>query len=319
MGVGAFTLSGLDVPEPRAGVTPPYVLCAFDAESNAVDHLVTDHSVGWAVSLGLVPPHGMAEVAGMDLGDLVGYGFPNADYEQLRLIGDWAVLQTVLQDERGSAEDLELLLAVLRAEPVPPGHPRAEAMSDLRGRLLALGGPDWLASFTDEVARMFDGFTREALDDHHGHVPSPEAHAALREVTVGLHPMFRFGGPVDAIDLPPKVREHSALRELASTACRIVGYARDLYTHRAEIARGGVHNLVLVTMRSQSVVLDQAVDRAVEIHDDEVRDFARKAAELPSFGEPVDEQVRGYVGLLRRWVGGHRKWAEYTGRYRRPG
>src|SRR3954469_2557387 len=168
MSAGAFTLGELDVPEPRTGVTPPYVLCAFDSESNALDHLVTDHSVGWAVSLGLVPPHGMAEVAGMDLGHLVGYGFPNADYEQLRLIGDWAVFQTVLQDERGSAEDLELLLAVLRAEPVPAGDPRAEAMADLRGRLLALGGQDWLASFTDEVARMFAGFTREALDDHHG-------------------------------------------------------------------------------------------------------------------------------------------------------
>ena len=319
MSVGAFTLSGLDVPEPRAGIAPPFVMCAFDAESNAVDHLVSDHSVGWAVSLGLLPPHGMAEVAGMDLGYLVGYGFPNADYERLRLVGDWAVLQAVLQDERPAPEDLELLLAVLRAQPVPPGDPRAEAMADLRVRLLALGGQDWLESFADEVGRMFDGFAREALDDHHGRVPTPEAHAALREFTIGLHPMFRFGEPVDGLDLPPKVREHSALRELASTACRIVGYARDLYTHRAEIARGGVHNLVLVTMRSQSVLLDQAVDRAVEIHDDEVRDFVRKAADLPSFGGPVDEQVRGYVGLLRRWVGGHRKWAEYTGRYRGPG
>jgi len=318
MSVGTFTLSGLDVPEARAEVTPPFVMCAFDTESNVVDHLVTDHSVGWAVSLGLLPPHGMAEALGMDLGHLVGYGFPNADYERLRLIGDWALLQTVLRDERGSADDLELLLAVLRAEPVPPGDPRVEAMADLRVRLLALGGPDWLESFAEEVERMFAAFTREALDEHHGLVPTPEAHAALCELTAGLHPLFRFGGPVDGIDLPPPVREHSALRELAATACRVVGYARDLHTHRAEIARGGVHNLVLVTMRSQSVVLDQAVDRAVEIHDDEVRDFVRKAAALPSFGHQVDEQVRGYVRLLRRWIGGHRKWSEYTGRYRKP-
>src|SRR4051794_7014564 len=119
MGVGAFTPGGPDVPQARTAATPPFLMCAFDAESNDADHLVTDHSVDWAVSLGLLPPHGIAEVAGMDLGHLAGYGFPNADYEQLRLIGDWAVLQAVLQDERPAADDLDLLLAVLRAEPVP--------------------------------------------------------------------------------------------------------------------------------------------------------------------------------------------------------
>ncbi|PRY40660.1 terpene synthase family protein [Umezawaea tangerina] len=319
MSVGAFTLSGLDVPGSRAEISPPFVLCAFDTESNAVDGLVTDHSVGWAVSVGLLPPHAMNEAAGKELGHLVGYGYPRADYEQLRLMGDWALFAALLHEDGVSDQDLALLLAVLRDEPVPPGDPRVGAMADLRARLLALGGPEWVDGFAAEVGRMFDAISRSALDDHLGAVPTPEAHAEVCELTVGLHPMFHFAGPVDGVDLPRPVREHSALRELAATACRIVGYARDLYTHRAEIARGGVHNLVLVTMRAQSVVLDQAVDRAVEIHDEEVRDFTRKAAELPSFGPPVDEQVRGYVALLRRWVGGHRKWAEYTGSYRESG
>jgi 5-epi-alpha-selinene synthase len=281
-----------------------------------VDGLVTDHSVGWAVSVGLLPPHAMSAAAGKDLGHLVGYGYPRADYEQLRLMGDWALFSALLREDGVSEQDLELLLAVLRDEPVPPGDPRFCAMVDLRERLLALGGEEWVEGFAVEVGRMFDGITRSLLDDHRGVVPSPEVHAEVCEVTVGLHPMFCFAGPVEGIDLPSPVREHSALRELAATACRIVGYARDLYTHRAEIARGGVHNLVLVTMRAQAVVLEQAVDRAVEIHDGEVREFVRRASELPSFGVGVDEQVRGYVALLRRWVGGHRKWAEFTGSYR---
>ncbi|WNV89132.1 terpene synthase family protein [Umezawaea sp. Da 62-37] len=316
MSAGAFTLSGLDVPESRAEVSPPFVLCAFDTESNAVDGLVTEHSVDWAVSVGLLPPHAMNGAAERELGHLVGYGYPRADYEQLRLMGDWALFAALLRDDGVSGDDLELLLAVLRDQPVPPGDPRVRAMVDLRGRLLALGGAEWVEGFAVEVGRMFDAITRSSLDEHHGTVPTPEAHAEVCELTIGLHPMFHFAGPVDGIDLPPPVREHSALRELAATACRIVGYARDLYAHRAEIARGGVHNLVLVTMRAQAVVLDQAVDRAVEIHDGEVRDFVRRAEELPSFGPPVDEQVRDYVALLRRWVGGHRKWAEYTGTYR---
>lgn len=322
MSVGTFTLDGLQMPGrapmPRSEETP-FVLCAFDSESNPVDSVVTDHSVAWAVGLGVLQPHEATDAVRMDLGHLVGYGYPSADYDQLRLMGDCALLGTVLHDRAVPAEELALLLAVLRAETIPPDELRADAMAELRIRLLALGGPEWLVRFAEAVAGMFDGFTREAVANRAGRVPSLEAHASLREHTVGLYPMFLFADPVEGLVLPPEVRSHAAIRELTATACRVVGYARDLFTHREEIAHGGVHNLVLVTMREHAVPLDRAVDRAAAVHDDEVRHFIRTAAVLPSFGGSADAVVEEYVELLRRWVGGHRKWAEYTGRYRKPG
>jgi hypothetical protein len=321
MSVGTFTLDGLEIPGrapmPRSEETP-FVLCAFDSESNPVGGVVSDHSVAWAVGLGMLQPHEAADAVRMDLGHIVGYGYPSADYDQLRLMGDCALLGTVLRDRAVPAEELALLLAVLRAETTPPDDPRADAMAELRIRLLALGGPEWLDGFAEAVAGMFDGFSRETVANRAGRVPTPEAHAAVREHTVGLYPMFLFAGPVEGLVLPPAVRSHAAILELTATACRIVGYARDLFTHREEIARGCVHNLVLVTMREHAVLLDKAIDRAVSVHDDEVRHFVRTAAELPSFGSSDDAVVQEYVELLRRWVGGHRKWAEYTGRYRRP-
>ena len=71
-----------------------------------------------------------------------------------------------------------------------------------------------------------------------------------------------------------------------------------------------------ILQREQGCSLEEATRRVAEMHDDEVRAFVALEAALPSWGEPLDTEVRRYVDVLRCWMRANRDWSIDSERYR---
>ena len=241
----------------------------------------------------------------------------------LQVASDWTTLFCLIDNHieniRGPALShayLSGLLKVFRNGAAPLiADPFAHAFRDLRERMLAVNVPAWIERFGEHLDRLFRTFVDEAKYRHLEAVPELGIYRKMREVSVGLYFGFRLGELTDTITLPAVVREHPTVRSLESKAAYIVGLANDIYTIEKEMAKGEVNNMVLVLMQEEHLDFDQALARAVELHDTETREYSALTRRLPSFTKEVDEELRRYVDVLTSMISGHRTWATETTRY----
>jgi 5-epi-alpha-selinene synthase len=296
---------------PASGVNP----CAAEVQAA---------SLQWALRIGLLSTDDDASrVARAKIGYLPARVFHDAPAERLQLAADWTTLFCILDDHidgavatMGLMEISDLLSRLLAAfhRGAVHDHPIDYAFADLGERLTAIAPARWIRRFSGALDHLFDGFLWEAINYRRRIKPSIDAYVAMREITIGLHPLFLLGEIVERIHLADATREHPALGRLRSLTSRCVAWANDLFTYRTEQERGQVHNLVLLLGDSSRLTLEPAVWRVAELHDADVRSVLGEIAGLPSFGR-ADDEVRRYVTMLQSWIRGHLDWARDTGRY----
>ena len=107
------------------------------------------------------------------------------------------------------------------------------------------------------------------------------------------------------------------MKRLTLASHNAVCWANDVISLEKELARGDVHNLVLVLAHDEGLDLREAVDRVAHTHDAEVEEFVRLSSRLPSFGVAVDEHLGRYVAALQARIKGNLDWSLESARYRR--
>lgn len=298
--------------------------CPFDPNLHPDASSVHEGSVRWAQSLGVLPTEQHVRTAHKTkAGWLVARALPTATQRGLQLAADWTLLFWVLDDHTeklGSVGELaaylQHLLDLFRVDIAGSFEdPFAAGMRDLRQRLLALAPPSHFTHFTDRIEELFAGNVAEARNRERAQIPDVASYLQLREITIGLHVMFSLAEVVEGFRLSDGMRDHPALRKLATRASNIVGWANDLFTYEKKIIQGETHNLVLVLMNERRLTIAEAVQQAVALHDDEVRGFLQEVEHLPRSGV-TGADVRRYVEMLRCCIRGHLDWAHETGRYR---
>lgn len=313
---------------PMAERTGRQLFCPFTSAVHPSAEGIHEESIDWARTMGLVKSDKqVVRLRASKIGWLVSRAFPRGERRALQIASDWTVVFCLLDDllekmvTTGEVDAyLGMLLKAFRGSVVPEaGDAFAQAMVDLRDRMLMAGGQEWVDRFGEQLGVLFICFGMEAMNRELGLTPDVVSYLQMREVTVGLYVEFEFFELVQGITLPPEVRDHPAMRRLASKASNIVGWANDICTFEKEMEQGELHNLVLVLKRSQNLSLQEAVNRAVYIHDTEVRAFNYMQKQVPSFGPLIDAQVNEFIAMLRSWIRGHLDWAQETGRYRPVG
>ena len=302
------------------------LFCPFPSAVHPSVERINAQSIAWAAALGLVTTEKqMRKMNTAKIGWLVSRAFPQGDEKALQIASDWTVafclLDDVLETMQTSVEVdayLGQVLNVFKGTMAAPAEPDAmlRAMLDLRERMLEVGGSHWVDLFIEQLGVLFICFGLEAVNRELGISPDVVSYLQMREVTVGLYLEFLFFDLIEGIRLPVEVRDHPAVRRLTSKASNIVGWANDICTYEKEMEQGELHNLVLVLMKSENIPLAEAVDKAIYIHDSEVRAFRFMQRQVPSFGAELDAQIQQFIGMLSSWIRGHLDWAHETGRYR---
>jgi 5-epi-alpha-selinene synthase len=305
------------------------LICPFMSALNTGTQAAHEQTREWANGFGLVRN---ADIRRQVLTErftwLVGGFYPWAQPRELQLISDftsWLFWHDDVCDETALGEDpaalglrFDQLLGVFaRRAPAGRDDPFAAAFGDLGERFAAAAPTQgWLARMVASLQQYFEGCVWEAGNRRHGRVPGVAHYIDLRPFAGGMYIYRDFVELVARAELPLAVRAHSDVQRLHQITLNVACWHNDLFSLDKELARGDVHNLVLVIAREHGVSLGDARAQAVSLCNREVAAFAATAGRVPSFGVEVDAQVAGHTRALGALMRGNLDWSLGTDRYR---
>lgn len=304
---------------------PPALYCPFPAAVSKHAETVQQQNIEWVRRFNLLKGEGAYKpLSAAKFGSLVSRTYPHAPLEELQIVTDWTVWMFILDDlsETLAKEPdslaamysgfLDILKGVRAGE---PENPLAVALQDIRSRLLQKATPAWMSRFIRTFEECCESWVWEARNLTNGTIPDVATYIQMRPFTGALMTVIEMIDITEGIDLSAEVRQHEAVQRLTLIANNVVNYPNDIFSVEKEIKAGEIHNLVLLLQREHQLSFQEAIDRAAEMHNSEVRAFIDLEKQLPSFGAQADWDLKRYLSALRFIMRGHLDWAQASGRY----
>ena len=307
----------------------PALYCPFPSAINQYAEAAGKHSLKWARSFNLVIDESAYQsLRATKFHVLAARCYPNACLEALEVVCDYLVWIFIADDqfeEAGPRKQTELLqelharlLDILKGAELTDFDTSVQiALRDIRLRLQQLphATSELMLRFVENMTAYFEGVLCEVLNHLQGSVPDLATYMKIRSFTSGVFIYCDLIQIVDRIALPPEVIEHPTVKRLKLATNNVSTWANDIFSLQKEVGEGQTHNLVVVLQHEYQISVQEAVERAVEIHDAEVRTFIELSAQLPSFGAQIDAELQRYISGLRSWMRGCLDWYLETGRY----
>lgn len=302
----------------------PALYLPFPQKLNPHNEPAWAHTVGWVKQLHLVPEKALPRFQALDYHWLSAYAFPDAGLLELSLVNDWMTLFYFFDQQWDDAPPQVVaaaqgsLLEILRGrKPLQVGGgPLEVALHDIQRRMMEFSSEAWMERFTGSIEAYFNACVWEARNKHDQTVPDVASYIRMRELTGAVQPSFELAGVLRLADIPPEVLEEQTLKRLNVLANHVITLFNDIISFEKERQAGDVHNLLFIIQQQQRCSLEKAMQCAATLHDDEVRAFVALEARLPSWGEPLDTEVRRYVDVLKYWMRANKDWSLMSERYR---
>ncbi|WP_225804834.1 family 2 encapsulin nanocompartment cargo protein terpene cyclase [Streptomyces sp. NK15101] len=176
-----------------------------------------------------------------------------------------------------------------------------------------LATPSQADRFRHDMARLHMGYLAEAAWDETNHVPEVWEYLAMRQFN-NFRPCPTITDTVGGYELPADLHAQPAMQRVLALAGNASTIVNDLYSYTKELASPGRHmNLPVVLAERESLSEKDAYLKAIEVHNDLMRDFEAASAELAA-ACPVPTVLRFLRGVAV-WVDGNHYWHQ-TNTYR---
>lgn len=293
--------------------------------SSAVNEHVADaekHSFEWAQRFALVPEKGEAYQAlrAAKCAWFVGYPMRDASIDDLFLASDWVMWLFVHDDMvEGCTPQAEIASYHARLEHILDGGrarvddlPMVQALGDLARRVQARAPAWWYLRFVDAVRQQLQSHIWEMTNTTQRRVPTLAAYMKLRPHV--YRPCITLALIAKSIKPDAAFLRHAFIVAMTDMAMNQIVWVNDVIGINHEIDERSPHNLALVLQNELSIPLKDALQRAADMTNGEMKAFLELEEELPSFGDEAAE-ARAYVETLRFWMRGHLDWYRETARY----
>ena len=301
----------------------PTLNLPFPQKLNAHNHQAWPHTVEWVKRFSLLPEKHIPFFRSLDYHWLSAYAFPDANLEQLVIVNDCMTAFYLFDKhwddappDRLEAMQASLLAAMWGREPVGKEGPLENALRDMRRRMLKYSTDDWMQHFCGSIESYFKACLWEAHNKSRQHVPDVESYIRMRESTGGVQPSFELAGVLGLVKIPSRMMEEPSIQRLNALANHEITLFNDLISLEKELQVGDMHNLIFIIQTQQKSSLEEAMLQAARMHDAEVAEFLTLETQLPSWGEPLDTEVRRYIDVLRCWMRANMDWSLMSERYR---
>ncbi|MEH2237284.1 terpene synthase family protein [Nostoc sp.] len=308
-------------------ITIPDLYCPFPTQINKHVDVLQEYAFEWVLRFNLLADESSYQRFSKANFFLLAAGtYPSCQLEELKIANDllsWLFIWDDQCDLSDLGKQPELLkgfhnrfLEILNGEELTNQDvPLAHALSNLRYRILERGNTKWFHHFLRSFKGYFQGCVEEATNRIQGVVPDIDIYMAIRILAGGVEPVIELIEFCDHLIIPDFVREHDIVKKLKLMATKVLCWGNDIFSALREMADGDVHNLVLVLHYQQKLPLEQAIKRAAEIHDQDVRTMMILEASIPTFGEEIDAELAKYISGLHSWISANLDWCAQTTRY----
>lgn len=168
-----------------------------------------------------------------------------------------------------------------------------------------------------DMARLHLGYLAEAAWSQEGRVPEVWEYLAMRQFN-NFRPCPTITDTVGGYELPADLHARPDMQKVIALAGNATTIVNDLYSYMKELDSPGQHlNLPVVIAEREGLSERDAYLKAVEVHNDLMRDFEAEAAALAE-ACPAP-QVQRFLRGVAAWVDGNHYWhRSNTFRYRLP-
>ncbi len=167
--------------------------------------------------------------------------------------------------------------------------------------------------FRHDMARLHMGYLAEGAWAQTEYVPEVWEYLAMRQFN-NFRPCPTITDTVGGYELPADLHAQPAVQRVIALAGNATTIVNDLYSYTKELAGPGRHlNLPVVIAERERCSEKEAYLKAVEVHNDLMRDFEAAAAEL-ALACPVPS-VQRFLRGVAVWVDGNHYWHQ-TNTYR---
>ncbi|KAI0922944.1 terpene cyclase [Taiwanofungus camphoratus] len=168
--------------------------------------------------------------------------------------------------------------------------------------------------FMDAFQPYINAVVQQAEDRTKNHIRNVQSYLEIRRDTVGVRPAFAICELY--MNIPEEVIRHSVIAELTNLCIDMVIIGNDLCSYNVEQARGDDgHNLVTIVMHEFQTDVQSAINWISDLHGSLVSQFLDKWKEIPTFGDPIANEVHTYVDGLGNWVRANDSWSFESERY----
>jgi 5-epi-alpha-selinene synthase len=204
----------------------------------------------------------------------------------------------------------------LPGDPIDQGDPFAVALVEVRERIDG-AGPVRLTRLRQALADTFFAACWETAYRAGGFQPSLPDYLYFRRIWAAAEPGFVMLQIADDVSVSEAELRGPGLRALERMAANALAWQNDICSYFKELRRGSLPPIGLpgLLRRRDGSGLQEAMDEAARMHNEEVRAFTELEARVAPGLSP---EAARYVTGLRRWMRGNHDWAMTTGRYEVP-
>lgn len=173
------------------------------------------------------------------------------------------------------------------------------------------------ARFVKSIRYVFMGYSEEKVYYRENLVPPLAVYLLSREATSGVQPYCDYVVlQKEYRNLPEEVFDHPHIKRIYSLCSLLIGIHNDIISLPKELRReGDTMNIVKVVQKENNLSLIDAYHKAMEIHDEYLKEFLILQEHLPPFGEYQNE-VYNYIQDLGIMIAGVYAWhTNDTSRY----
>ncbi len=308
----------------------PVLYCPFPSAINQHCDAAYQRTLNWVRSFNLVTDESVyRSLLTVKFDVLAAHAYPYASLEDLEIFINFTFWVFVVDDEfekAGLSKQLEILessharlveIMKKEAELTDIDTPAVRALADIIQKLCHLPyvTSEWVLRFTKNIEDYFQGTRWEARNNSQGITPDIATFMKIRTFASAIYCFLDLILIMNRIALPPEVIQHPIVKRLELATNNIVAWSNDIFSCEKETKAGINLNLVTVLRQEYQISLQEAFDRAAELHNAEVQLFIDLSAQLPSFGTEIDANLERYLLGLRSWIRGTLDWSVKTGRY----
>lgn len=259
-------------------------------------------------------------------GQLAARTSPNSAPTVLQIVTDWCswfFIHDDFCDEGGSGRNPQAMQAVhdrfreilSGATPLESDIALTHALYELWGRTLTLVSTTWRHRFIANMHAFFEAAVWEATNRAKGETPPLADYLRMRPFTGGMFAYMDLVEMSESLVLPPELRHHPLVQQLIPMTANIVSWANDVLSLPKELKQGDIHNVVFSIQQSQHLTVQEALNQAAQLHNQEVERFIEVESALPRLDEPQEEALKQYVLSLRTVIRGSLDWLSTSVRY----
>ncbi len=306
----------------------PELYCPFPSQINKYADVLEEYALEWVLRFNLlVNKSTYQNFCKSQFFMLVANAYPYCQLEELKIANDllsWIIIwddQCDLSDLRKQPELLnnfhnrfiEILNgAELNSKDIPLSH----ALIDLRQRILQIASKKWFNYFVHTVKDYFHGCFQEATIRTQEIIPDISSYIIIRRSTVAVAPFLLLSELYNQLVIFDILQHDEIAKKLKIMTIDVIAWCNDIFSVSREVASGEVQNLALVLHYQQQIPLEQAINIAAEMHNQEIKKIMDlEELSINSSGEEIKAEMTKYISGLHTWIRANINWHSKSARY----